>query len=610
MSLEGRGYKDCILRVNLTDGAVRRERIPDEVARLLLGGRGLGTWLLYRELPPGAPALGPENRLIFVTGPLTGTIAPTAGRVGLVTKSPANGAILDSYAGGFFGEVLKYAGYDAVVLEGCAPEPSVLVIENDRVAVEPAPDLWGLDVFEVRKRLAERFGDEAVSAVIGPAGERKSPIAGVFCETRSLARGGGGAVMGSKNLKALVVKGDGEVRVLDPEGFEEAVWVAGRMLRMSSQVKRMQTDGTVNILELVNVAGGLPTRNFQSGQFDGAEELRCESWRPYWKKSSACHGCPIACTKIAYSERYGIWVDGPEYETTFALGSNTGVVDRDAILYANYLCDKYGVDTISVGGIVAFTMELYERGFVGKPDLDGIEARFGSADALVALTEKIATGQGIGSLLEKGVREISRNFPGTERFAMHVKGLEMPGYLPRAAKGIALSYAIAERGACHLHGSPITELLGGADPLTLEGKALLFRSNQLDTAVVDACILCYFTKFGFTLKEIHQMVNPATGFGYRNPRELERVGERITNLARLFNLREGFGKQDDTLPARCLREPLANGPAKGHVVDLDRLRTEYYHAMGWDEEGRPTPETLARLGLDQIVEVEAGLAAS
>jgi aldehyde:ferredoxin oxidoreductase len=604
MSLEGRAYKDCILRVDLDTGQVERESIPEEVARLLLGGRGLGSWLLYHELEPGYDPLGPRNLLIFVTGPLTGTMAPTAGRVGLVTKSPANGAILDSYAGGFFGETLKFAGYDAVAIRGVAPEPSVLVIEDEKVRLEPARDLWGSDVFDTRLALQKRFGDSALTAVIGPAGERRSPIAGIFCETRSLARGGGGAVMGSKNLKAVVVRGSGRVSVHDPQEFEQAVWIASRMLRMSSQIKRMQTDGTVNILELINAAGGLPTRNFQSGQFEAVEEIRCEAWHSHWRRTSACHACPIGCTKIAYSERYGIWIDGPEYETTFALGSNTGVSDRDAILYANYLCDKYGVDAISVGGIVAFAMELYERRFASKSDLDGVEARFGNPEALIQLCEKIGKGEGVGAFLEKGVRAVSRAFPGSESFAMHVKGLELPGYLPRAAKGIALSYAISERGACHLHGSPIIELLGGADPLTTEGKALLFRTNQLDTAVIDACILCYFTKFGFTLKEVHQMLNAATGFGYRNPREVERIGERITNLARLFNLREGFSERDDTLPERCLREPLPSGPAKGHVVELDRMKAEYYQAMGWDEHGIPTLRKLQELQLDQLIELK------
>ncbi|MDZ7373550.1 MAG: aldehyde ferredoxin oxidoreductase family protein [candidate division KSB1 bacterium] len=601
MSLEGRAYQDCVLRVDLGTGAVERQRIPEAVARLLLGGRGLGTWLLYNELPPGTDPLGADNLLIFVTGPLTGTIAPTAGRVGLVTKSPANGAVLDSYAGGFFGETLRFAGYDALAIRGVAPKPSVLFIEDGRIRLDEADELWGWDVFETQRALRKRYGGDVVTAVIGPAGERKSPIAGIFCETRSLARGGSGAVMGSKNLKAVVIRGSGSVAVYNRPEFEEAVWIASRMLRMSSQIKRMQTDGTVNILELINVAGGLPTRNFQAGQFEAADQIRCEAWQQHWKRTSACHACPIGCTKIAYSDRYGIWIDGPEYETTFALGSNTGVADRDAILYANYLCDKYGIDAISAGGIIAFTMELFERGFISKRELDGVEARFGNAEALVELCDRMGKGEGVGAFLEKGVRAISQAFPGSEAFAMHVKGLELPGYLPRAAKGIALSYAISERGACHLHGSPIIELLGGADPITPEGKALLFRTTQLDVAVVDACILCYFTKFGFTLKEVQQMLAPATGFPYRTPRDVERIGERITNLARLFNLREGFTDKDDTLPARCLREPLPSGPAKGQVVELDRMKAEYYQAMGWDAHGIPTRETLRRLEMDQLI---------
>ncbi|MFH1132261.1 MAG: aldehyde ferredoxin oxidoreductase family protein [Pseudomonadota bacterium] len=601
MSLKGRGYQDCILRVDLTNGQLRQETWNEKAARLLLGGRGLGTWLLYNEMSAGADPLGPDNLLVLVTGPLTGTMAPTAGRIGVVTRSPATGAILDSYAGGYFGETLKYAGFDAVAIRGKAKVPQVLVIDNSDVKLEPAGDLWGADVMSTREKLLQIYGKDVVTAVVGPAGERCSPISGIFCDTRCMARGGGGAVMGAKGLKAVVIKGSGKIRVHNPSEFEEAIWVANRMLRMSTQIKRMQLDGTLNILELVNVAGALPTRNFQEGQFENSRELWSDKWQPNWKVTAACHGCPIGCTKISYSAKRDIWVDGPEYETTFALGSNTGVADRDAILYANYLCDKYGVDTISAGVIVGFVMEMFERGLIGKDELEGVEARFGDGQALVDLIDKIGSGKGIGALLEKGVRTISREYPGSEDFAMEVKGLEMPGYLPRAAKAVALSYAVAERGACHLHGSPIVEVLGGADPLTTDGKPLLFKTTQSDVAVVDACILCYFTKFGFTLKEIFQMVNPATGFEYKNPRDLELVGERITTLARLFNVREGFDIKDDRLPKRCLEEPLKKGPAKGHVVELDQMRTEYYSMMGWDERGVPTEEKVKELGLDCIV---------
>ena len=607
MSLRDCGYMNKILRVDLTTETIKTETLDEKVMRLVLGGKGLASLILFNELAPRVNPLAPEVPLIFAVGPLTGTTAPTAGRLGVFTKSPATGTILDSYCGGFFGQTMKWAGYDAIVLTGKAKSPKVLVIDNDQVRLEEAGDLWGTGTMAATSKLTDKFGVDFKSAVIGQAGERLAPIAGIFCDLRTAGRGGAGAVMGSKNLKAVAVRGTGTVAVRDPGLFQEMVWVANRMLRMSSQIQRMKDHGTANIVELINAAGGLPTRNFQEGQFEGHQKLWGETWtEEYWNESAACYGCGIGCTKIAQHKKLGMRIDGPEYETIFALGSNCGITDREAIIEVNHLCDDYGIDTISVGVIIGFVMELYQRNMVIAADLDGIEAKWGSANALLALTRKICSGEGIGAKLEKGVRAISNNYPGSEEFAMQVKGLEMPGYLPRGAKGVGLSYAISERGACHLHGSPLSELMGGADPLEVSGKASLFKMNQLDTAVIDCAIICYFTKFGFTLKEVWQMINPCTGFEYKNPRELEKVGERVTTLARMFNVREGLTKKDDTLPKRCLSEPLAAGPAKGHVVELDEMRSEYYQLMGWDENGIPRPEKVRELQLDGILGVGTG----
>ncbi len=602
MSLQDSGYMNKILRVDLTTEKIKTEKLDEHAMPLILGGKGLASLILYNELAPQTDALSPEVALIFAVGPLTGTTAPTAGRLGVFTKSPATGTILDSYCGGFFGQTMKWAGYDAIVITGKAAVPKVLVIDNDRVRFDNAENLWGQGTMAATANMQKKYGVDFKTAVIGQAGERMAPIAGIFCELRTAGRGGAGAVMGSKNLKGIAVRGTGSVSVQQPKLFQEMVWVANRMLRMSSQIQRMKDHGTANIVELINAAGGLPTRNFQSGQFEQHQKLWGETWtEEYWNESAACFGCGIGCTKIARHKKSGIRIDGPEYETIFAVGSNCGVADKDAIIEVNYLCDDYGIDTISVGVIIGFVMELYQRKMITPAELDGIEADWGSSEALLELTKKMCKGEGIGKLLEKGVREISKNYADSEKFAMHVKGLEMPGYLPRGAKGVALSYAISERGACHLHGSPLSELMGGADPLTTTGKASLFKMNQLDTAVVDCCIICYFTKFGFTLKEIWQMVNPCTGFNYKNPRELEKVGERVTTLTRMFNVREGFTKKDDTLPHRCLHEPLPTGPAKGHVVELEEMRAEYYGLMGWDENGIPTKEKIRELGLEGIL---------
>ena len=602
MSLKECGYADNVLRVNLTTQTWSTERLDERLMRLLLGGKGLGAYYLYKELAPHTDPLSPANPLIFAVGPLTGTIAPTAGRFGVVTKSPATHTFLDSYCGGFFGQTMKFAGYDAIIVEGASRYPVSIIIDDEKIRFESARELWGTTTTEATKRIKAKLGEGFQTVVIGPPGERMAPVAGIFSDERTAGRGGAGAVMGSKKLKAIAVRGTGSVSVHDPVEFDEAAWIAYRMLRMSNQIRRMSEDGTANILGLVNAAGALPTRNFQEGQFEHSSEMTGEVWRKeYWTRTIGCHGCPIYCSKVARAKTRSLSVDGPDYETIWAVGVNCGLTDKEAIVYSNYLCDLYGIDTISVGNIIGFVMELYQRKMISSEDLGGIRAEWGNGDAMVALTEKIAKGDGIGELLQMGVREISRHYPGSETFAMQVKGLEMPAYHPNAAQAIGLSYAISERGACHLRGTPLGEILGGADPLTTDGKAELFKTTQLDTSVVNAAVLCYFVKFGITLKEIYQLVNPCTGFGYTGVRDLERVGERVTVLARLFNGREGFSAKDDILPKRAIDEPMPSGPAKGQVVELDTLRTEYYHLMGWTENGIPTEERLVELGLKDIL---------
>ena len=597
------GYVGRILRVNLTTGAVSTESLDESLARLLLGGKGLATWYLLKNVPPQVSPLSPENVLVLFTGPLTGTLAPTSGRVGLATKSPATGAYLDSYCGGFFGAALKWAGYDMVVITGSAETPSVLVIEDGEVAVESAEGLWGTTTEKAADELACRYaGFESLA--IGPAGERLSPIATVNNGSRTAARGGIGAVFGAKHLKAVVVRGTGSVKVARHKEFLHACRVAYRTLRMNPAIQRLKRDGSANILELINASGGLPTMNYQRGDFDQADRLVGEAWRENeWRQDTACFGCPITCAKVAEVKEgpyAGTRVDGPDYETVMAFGSNLGISDRAAIIRANYLCDVYGIDTISAGGIIGFVMELFERGLIAADDLDGIEPRWGDGESAVALIEKIAAGAGVGRRLERGVRALSAEFPGSEAFAMQVKGLEMPAYLPRAAKGVALGYAVSERGACHLHGAPIGELLGAANPRIIEGKAALMRAKQIDAAIIDSTVHCFFTDFGMTLKEVYQLVVAATGLPYGSVKDLEQVAERIITLTRLFNLREGFGRRDDTLPARSLGEPVPAGPAAGETVSLEPMLSEYYKLMGWDEGGRPRSERSAELGLAEL----------
>jgi aldehyde:ferredoxin oxidoreductase len=599
MVLRDRAYCDQILRVDLSSENTSVTPLPDEAMPLVLGGKGLGAWLLYQEGTPGIEPLSPENLLIFHNGPLTGTTAPTAGRFGCTTISPATGTYSDAYCGGYWGQMLKYAGYDALVLTGAAPEPTMLVIDNEKVELRPADGLWGLNISQTDQQVKEQYPDDWQVITIGPPGEKRRNLAGIFNESRALARGGVGAVMGSKNLKAIIVRGDGLVKVHDQERYHRALQLAFRAVRMSSETTLLNQEGTVNILEIINVMGALPTRNFQRGQFEEADNISGYAFRKHeWVKDYACFGCPIACGKYTRPLEDGAVIEGPEYETTFALGPNCAIGDRETIIRLNWWCDEYGLDTISTGGVVGLVMEMFERGLISSSELDGIEPRFGDVHAALALVEKMAKVEGCGEWLAQGVASIAEKFPEVKPFAMHVKGLEMPAYHPNAAKGTALAYAVSERGACHLRGAPLGELFSGsADPLSIEGKPQLFRDHQADKAVWDSACLCYFPGYGMSLKELWQLVTAATGFDYPAVKDFELVGERISTLARAINVREGFHRSADTLPDRNLEQPMVGGPADGHVVELAPMLDEYYRLMGWDADGVPTPERMRELQL-------------
>jgi aldehyde:ferredoxin oxidoreductase len=606
MTLTKRAYCDRILRVDLTSGDIQVTSLPLDIMPLLLGGKGLGAWLLYTEQPAGVEPLSPENHLIFHNGPLTGTTAPTAGRFGVTTKSPATGTYFDAYCGGYWGQMLKYAGYDALVISGESDYPAMIVIDEDYVDIRPVDDLWGSTITEATEMIKDELGHQGwQSLVIGPSGEAQRNIAGIFNESRALARGGVGAVMGSKYLKAIAVQGNRGVRVHDKARYERALQLAFRAVRMSSETTLLNSEGTANILDIINVMGALPTRNFQSGQFDQADEISGYAFQENnWKKDYACFGCPIGCGKWTIPLEDGVVIEGPEYETIYAFGSNCAIGGREAIIRLNWYCDEYGLDTISTGATVAFVMELFQSGIVTAADLDGIEPNWGDGQAALALVEKMAKVEGCGEWLAQGVAAIAEQYPAAQLYAMHVKGLEMPAYHPSAAKGTALAYAISERGACHLRGAPLGELFSGsADPLTIEGKPQLFRDHQAETAVWNSALLCVFPGYGMSLKELWQLVTAATGFDFPTVADLDLLGERVSTLARLFNVREGFTREHDTLPARNLTHPMKGGPAEGHTVELDPMMDEYYRLMGWDNNGIPTPERLQELGLSSLLEI-------
>ncbi|MBO3803061.1 MAG: aldehyde ferredoxin oxidoreductase family protein [Candidatus Brockarchaeota archaeon] len=610
--MKGRGYAGKILRLDLPEARCSVEDLEEGEARLFLGGKGLGARMLYGNLEPRVDPLSGGNILIFATSPLTGTIAPTGNRFCVVTKSPLTGTFLDSHCGGSFGVGLKEAGFDAIAISGAAEELSLLVLEDGKASLVGARNLEGMTTLETEKRVKEELGAGFKVACIGPAGERGALIAGIFSDMRAAGRGGAGAVMGSKRLKAIAARGKERVRVSDPEAFEKAAWRAHRMVRMHEVTARhLPTYGSDNILETINETGALPTRNFQEGTFESASEISGAEWRKeLWVRDSGCMMCPISCAKVAKVEggpSGASFTEGPDYESIWALGALCGVSDKGAIARANLLCDLYGIDTISAGNAVAYAMECRERGLLKEEEVGNLDLRFGNGGAMLGLVEKVSRGEGLGKLLQSGVKRASEKLCEEKgdraflRLAMHVKGLELPGYDPRAAQGMGLGYATSDRGGCHLRGYTAgQELLGyggGSNPRRTEGKARLVIERQNEKAVVDSSGICFYAFFAMTLKEVRAMLEAATGFEYGSERNLEKVGERIYNLTRLFNVREGFRSEDDALPERLLGEPMPSGPAKGMVANLGPMLKEYYRLRGWDEEGVPTKEKLEELGL-------------
>ncbi len=622
MSGEIRGFAGQLLRVDLSAGKISEEPLDWDAARRFLGGKGYAAYILYRELRSGIDPLGPENKLVFMTGPLTGTPAPVGNRFCVCTKSPLTGAWLDSHCGGSWAPELKWAGYDGIIVEGTASKPVYVSINNEDVRINDASWLWGSDTFSTERILKDMHGSKGVPRVveIGPAGEKQALVANVMSEVRAAGRGGAGAVMGSKKLKAIVAKGDVKKPkdlVAEPKAFRAALRKAYKKIDedfRTSVRKRggLVIMGTANIVDGINEAGGWPTRNFQTGMFEDVLEVDGMAFaQRLWVPPESpgrrpCWNCPIACAHLGIVKE-GKWAgtvdEGPEYETVWSYGPQCGVKSREAIARADYLSDYYGIDTISVGNTIGFLMECYEKGLISKKDTDGLDLRFGNADAMVEAVERAGQVAGnLGELIAMGSKRAAEKIgKGSEKFAIHVKGMEFPAYEPRAAQGKGLAYARSDRGACHLR--PWTagaEMLGwdGKDPRKTEGKAKWVKDNTEDVAVAwDSSGLCLFGSFAFNADDAYDMVAPATGFGF-TLEEFKKIGERINNLTRAFNVREGFSRKDDTLPYRQLKEPLSVGPCKGMVLELDKMLPEYYTLCGWDSEGRPTRQKLKELGLD------------
>ncbi len=597
-------YAGCVLRVNLTEGKVSKENPPEDLLRAYIGGRGLGTYYLSQLLNPEVDPLSPENVLIFATGPLTGTPAPTGGRYMVLCKSPLTGLVASSNSGGHFGAELKAAGYDLIIFEGASVEPVYLAIKDDQVELRSAKHLWGLDTDEATDRLLEEFGDpKARVACIGPAGENKVRIACVINDKhRAAGRSGVGAVMGSKGLKAIVVRGTKRPEAPEKEVFMDFIRRKVDIIHQNPVTNEaLPKLGTKVLDNIINENGLYPTRNFQTGVFEGVGEVCGEALveKGYLKKNRGCYACPIKCARITElpTKQKG---EGPEYESGWAYGACCGVKDLIAVTEANFMCNRLGLDTISAGVTIACAMELYERGYLPREDLgSGPELRFGSSEAILYYTQAMAYRQGVGDKLAEGSYRLAQAY-GHPELSMSVKKQELPAYDPRGVQGQALAYATSNRGGCHVRAYLISpEILGvpeKLDPQEINGKAEWVKLFQDLTAVIDSMGLCLFSSFALSAEDYRDLLAASTGFDY-TVEEMLQCGERIWNLERVFNLKAGLDPAQDTLPKRFLEEAMPEGPNKGAVVRLQDMLPEYYRVRGWDASGRPTQEKLAELGL-------------
>ena len=605
------GWHGRILRVDLTDGSVQVEQVDPAIARDFIGGRGWAIHHLAREVDPQVDPLDPANKLIFATGPLTGTPAPTGNRYMVVTKSPLTGALSCSNSGGVFPTEFKATGFDMLVLEGRAAGPVYLWIHDDQIEIRPADHLWGLDVHEATDRLLAETDPKAKVACIGPAGERLVKIAAIMNDKhRAAARSGVGAVMGSKQLKAVVVRGRAKVPLADPQAMRalsnEVRREVNEGIKKGSSLREL---GTAYVPPVTSEMGILPTRNFQTGVFPAAYQISGHVLKEkYLRRPKPCYGCPIACGRDTAVDDpvYGGEGEGPEYETIASLGSACGLDNLAAITKANYLCNELGLDTISTGLTIACAMELAEKGILPAADV-GRPLRFGDADAVIALIRQAAYRQGFGDLIAEGSYRLASHY-GHPELSITAKKLEFPGYDPRGSKGMGLLYATSNIGASHMAGDiAYSEVFGvpvKLDPLTIEDKPrLVIKFEDLFT-IVDAAGLCVFLAIRYLLEpdielapvRLTRLLNYATGAGYTEQSLME-AGDRVYTLERLFLTRAGITRADDTLPPRMLSEPLPEGPGRGHVVELDQMLPEFYRLRGWDENGVPTPAKLASLGL-------------
>ncbi len=603
-----------LLRVDLSSRRVAAEEIPLPLQRMFIGGRGFGIAYLFRELSSRVEPLSADNKLIFVTGALGGSSAIGFGRWIVMTKSPLTGALARAVCGGNLAAYIKFAGFDMMIIQGASDVPVYLVVkENGVVEIADADELWGLDTQQTQDALSLIHG-RVQTACIGPAGENLVRYATITHGTRTASRCGVGAVMGSKKLKAVAFQVKAKrLTPYDPERFRERVAHHRDILKHHKRVVKMHTFGTTFLAEMTKEMGVLPVMNFQAGDMESIEGIFTNAYAAMRIGTHGCFNCITRCGQVHEVKEgplKGAKSEGPEYETIWAFGSQVGNTSAAVTVAADHLCDRLGLDTISTGNTIGFAMELYQRGILTKQDCDGLELTWGNHEAILGLIKKIASREGVGKILAEGtMRAADYIGKGAEDYAIHVKGLELPAYEPRAAKIHGLSMATSNIGASHMYGYARQEISGKPDPRPVDrfadqGNGDIAAYNQIDKAAEETAILCNFADSGMTRRLLGELLSYGAGRSeLLDENNLRKVGERIVCLERCFNVREGFSRKDDMLPKRMRYTPLEKaGPATGEMVrNLDALLDEYYDALGYTSEGVPTPEKISDLGLEELV---------
>lgn len=604
-----------LLRVNLSTGAIAEEDIPPKVAEAYVGARGLCARYLYDEVPAGAHPLGPDNKLLLTVGPLGGTSAQAFSKWIAVTKSPLTGTFTRSCGGGDFGAWLKWAGFEIMIIEGMAPQPVYLHIRDGKYEIRDAASIWSQTTGQTQAYLKKEHGPKARTVCVGPAAEKLVRYAPIISDRRAAGRGGTGTVMASKNLKAIVIESGRKEDLADPVEFKKLVRQQVKAMKAGLGFDVFKEYGTVQGLDyFYPVFGSIPMKNCRFGELEGWRE-NIGMW-PYSKLTQShvgCYSCMLNCgkvRKITSGPYAGLTTEGPQFEGAWAFSGPTGCTDTNATLVANHLCCELGLDVISTGNTIGFAYELFEKGILTTKDTDGLVLRYGDPDPMLRLVERIGAREGLGDILAEGVkRAASWLGKGAEQYAMHVKGLETPGYDPRARKAMGMNWALSNMGANHNYGWPQQEIGDPKprllDPTADEGQGDVVKWNHDSTAALELGIACIFPSHHlqlYGLELMGRMLAAALGVPeFAGEDHLMYVGEKVYNLERCFNVREGFSRKDDTLPRRFLTEPLKGGVRDGEIVRKpDAIIEQYYDVRGWDRNGIPSKETLARLGLEEL----------